>query len=107
VAGIPREIHDRASGLDDEAAPQAAVAVMQASRGEMLGGYIGYTRAGEFHALPPIELDRGTNVGLREVPRVAQSGRHAWRPVFSDLTQGRQIHVIVMVVGDQDEVHAR
>ena len=106
VAGIACEIDHDPSDLDDEPAPKTVVPIVEPARREMLGRHVGYPCAREFGALPPIEFDRRPDARLCKMTRVAKSGRRTRRPACSHLAQRRQIHVVVMVVGDQEQINA-
>src|SRR6185312_15715504 len=53
ISGISGEKHDRAAGLHHEAAPQAAIAIIEPPRRKMLRGHVSDAGARERHALPP------------------------------------------------------
>ena len=74
-------------------------------REEKVGRHVGYLCAGQFGALPPIEFD------CDRIPAFARC-RALPRPVATQgdqrvciLTQCRQIHVVVMIVRYQEQVH--
>src|SRR3954462_4509471 len=85
---------------------KTAVPIMQSARREMLCRHVGDLCAREFGALPPIEFDSRSDARLRKVARVAKTGHSTRAPACAHLTQCRQIHVVVMVVRDQEQVYA-
>ena len=72
----------------------------------MLGRHIGYSCARKLGALPPVKFDRRSDARLSKMARIAKTGHGARRPACSHLAQRRQIHVVVMVVRHQKQVHA-
>ncbi len=59
--------------------------------------------AGEFGRLPPVQFDGAANAGLGEMAGVIQTGRGGGDQRLRTV-KGRQIHVIVTIMRDQQQI---
>ncbi len=72
----------------------------------MAGGRRGDAKRAERHRLPPVELDR-RDAAPAQGRAIAEHRHHMRRVAALQRAKARQVHVIVMVVRQQDHVRAR
>ena len=93
-------------GLQHEAAPERSIAIKRCACGEMPGWRRRDAQASNHDVLPPIQLSRldpmpGQDLGI------AEQGHDMRVMAALDLAQARQVHVVVVVMRQQDQVRAR
>jgi hypothetical protein len=62
---------------------------------------------GRWKRFPPVEFLDIRETALHQVASIAQSGHEERIELLAQAAQGRQIHVIVMIVTNQHEMNGR
>ena len=107
-AGIAGEEQAAPGDFQHEARPEAVVAIPQRARREVPGGRGDDADVlGEVRALPPVEFPHALETSLGQMNGVAERRHHLRVIPPADRAEARQIHVVVVVVGDEQQVDAR
>src|SRR5262245_21693865 len=108
VAGIAgKEDRRRAGRLQQTAAPERAAQIEQAALRPVLRRRDGYREAAERGLFPPIELDDATETQAfkRTLQPEARDDQRRMPPV--ELTEGRDVEMVVVAVADEHRVDVR
>src|SRR3989442_3875083 len=103
VARVSGEEDPAPKGLDQEPAPQRAVAVDHATRREMLSGRQGDRERCLARALPPVDFLHVTDAGRLQQPAVPDRRHHQRTEAPLERAQGAEIAVIVVIVTEEHE----